>query len=322
MQLAKELTDTLTMDYVKAVPYQIKKIAVKDAFTSFLTNCKKTKNGGKPFSLRFKSRKNVTQSCYIPKSAIKKNGIYPTIAGQLKYSEREWFGNEIQDSRLIYDSGRWYICIPMGIKQTHFVENQDDVVALDPGIRTFMSYFSVDGTFGQLGHHSFNRLQSLSFKMDRLLSRISVEKDKKKKMRLKRSVFRLRHKLHDLVDELHWKVITYLVHHYRVIYLPTFGVSGMVSKFNRKLRNKSVRNMLSYRFYDFGERLSQKCVDYGVTLYRVNESYTSKTNSFSGELMKIGGKESFKYDGITVNRDINGARNILLRAMRDSSACA
>ena len=45
------------------------------------------------------------------------------------------------------------------------------------------------------------------------------------------------------------------------------------------------------------------------------------TNSFTGELINIGSKEYFQYSGITVNRDINGARNILLRAMRDSSAC-
>ena len=52
-----------------------------------------------------------------------------------------------------------------------------------------------------------------------------------------------------------------------------------------------------------------------------NESYTSKTNSFNGELINgLGGKERFKYDGVTVNRDINAARNILLRALRDSSA--
>ena len=34
----------------------------------------------------------------------------------------------------------------------------------------------------------------------------------------------------------------------------------------------------------------------------------------------LGGKERFKYDGVTVNRDINAARNILIRALRDSSA--
>ena len=67
------------------------------------------------------------------------------------------------------------------------------------------------------------------------------------------------------------------------------------------------------------ERLRVKCEEYGVTLLRVNEAYTSKTNSFNGEVFNIGSRSSFVYDGVTVDRDINGARNILLRAMRDSS---
>lgn len=322
MGIAKQLTDTLIMDYVKAVPYQIKKIAVKDCSTALIVNCKKTKTSGKPFSLRFKSRKNPSQSCYIPKSAVKESGIYYTIAGKLNYSEREWVDKEIQDCRLSYDNGRWYINIPIKEKVVmRDVENQDDVIALDPGIRTFMTYFSLNGHFGWFGYHSFNRLQSLSFKMDKLLSQLSIEKDKKRKIRLRRSINRNRWKIHDLVDELHWNVITYLTSHYKVIILPTFEVSGMVCKWHRKLHSKSVRNMLNYRYYEFGERLKMKCAEHGILLIRSNEAYTSKTNSFSGELIpKLGSKESFMYDGIVVHRDINGARNVLLRAMRDSSA--
>ena len=69
--------------------------------------------------------------------------------------------------------------------------------------------------------------------------------------------------------------------------------------------------------------LDTKCRERGVTLVRCNEAYTSKTNSFMGEIMpKLGGKEKFKYDSVTVDRDANGARNILLRAVRDASATA
>lgn len=80
--------------------------------------------------------------------------------------------------------------------------------------------------------------------------------------------------------------------------------------------------MQSYRFFEFVERLQMKCDEKGIVLIRCNESYTSKTNSFDGSIMNIGSKSSFKYKGITVDRDINGARNIMLRAMRDSSAVA
>ena len=80
--------------------------------------------------------------------------------------------------------------------------------------------------------------------------------------------------------------------------------------------------MQALRFYEFSMRLEQKCNEYGVRIIRSNEAYTSKTNSFTGEIMNIGSRKSFRYDGITVDRDLNGARNILLRAMRDSSlAC-
>lgn len=56
-----------------------------------------------------------------------------------------------------------------------------------------------------------------------------------------------------------------------------------------------------------------------IRLIRSNESYTSKTNSFTGEIFNVGSKEWFIHEGVKVNRDINGARNILLRAMRDIS---
>ena len=93
----------------------------------------------------------------------------------------------------------------------------------------------------------------------------------------------------------------------------------MVKRGGRKINKTVVRAMQSYRFYEFGERLRVKCEEYGVTLLRVNEAYTSKTNSFNGDVFNIGSRSSFVYDGFTVDRDINGARNILLRAMRDSS---
>ena len=324
MGLAKQLTNSLTKDYVKVVPYQIKKIAVKDSFTALISNCKKTKQTGKPFHLKFKSRKQPVQSCYIPKSAVKEKGIYYTIAKALKYSEKDWFEKEIQDCRLVCDNGRWFITIPMKVKvETTSFENQEGIVALDPGIRSFITYFSTDGRFGWLGYHSFKELQRISFKMDKLISRLVLEEDKKKAKRLKRSIKRLRWRLRDLVDEMHWNIITYLTKHYKVILLPTFEVSNMTTRFHRKLVSKSVRNLLNYRFYEFGQRLQQKCDERGVTLLRVNEAFTSKTNSFTGEIMStLGGKESFVYDGVAVNRDVNGARNILLRAMRDGSACA
>jgi putative transposase len=319
MKMGTMVLSELTEDYIKSVPYQIKKIAVKDAYTSWQTNCKKTKKSGKPFKLHYKSLKNPVQSCYIPKSAVSESGIYHTISGKLKFSEKEWFKNDICDCRLINDHGRWYLSVPQKLT-TISTENQGGIVALDPGVRNFLTYFSEDGRFGWLGMYAFNRILTLNLKRDKLFSRLVLTKDKKKKSKLKRSLNRTYHRMHDLVDELHWKCINYLVHNFSVIVFPPFEVKGMTKK-GRKLRKSVVRSMLSLRFYEFKERLKQKCKECGVAYIEQNESYTSKTNSFTGELMtNLGGKEWFVYDGIKIHRDLNGARNILIRAMRDSSA--
>lgn len=224
--------------------------------------------------------------------------------------------------RLVREYNKWYIIIPVKLSDTMLPvsDNQrmGDVVALDPGIRSFMAFFSENGYFGFIGNE-FKRLNSLQHKLDKLISKKDLYKDKKKKRNLYRHIGTIRKRIEFLVDELHWKTINFLVRNFKVILLPTFETSDMVKKDDRKINKSVVRSMQSYRFYEFGERLKNKCEEYGVCLIRTNESYTSKTNSFTGEIFNIGSRKSFKYDGVTVDRDINGARNILLRAMRDHS---
>ena len=56
----------------------------------------------------------------------------------------------------------------------------------------------------------------------------------------------------------------------------------------------------------------------------VNEAYTSKTCSWSGEIVPdLGGaKRITGKDGVTLDRDINGARGVFLRALGDTPALA
>jgi regulatory protein YycI of two-component signal transduction system YycFG len=56
-----------------------------------------------------------------------------------------------------------------------------------------------------------------------------------------------------------------------------------------------------------------------VALTNVNEAYTSKTVSWTGEVKKIGGSRVIKdAHGNSMNRDLNGARGIFLRALVDT----
>ena len=322
MKLYPVVFSELDMDYVKEVPCHIKVIAVKDAYTAWRTNCKKTKKSGTPFSLKLKSRKDKVQSCYIMKQAISALGIYYTKSGIMRFSETDWFANsEISDSRLICDHGRWFLSIPKKITTQQTSETQGGAVAVDPGIRNFGTYFSTDGRFGWVGQRAFERILKLNIRIDKMRSIIDKTEDKLYKFRLKRAIDRMYHKIRDLVDELHWKFINFLTKEFSVVIFPPFNVSEMVKTSNRKIRKVVVRSMMALRFYEFKERLKNKCKERHVLFIEQNEAWTSKTNSFNGEVMtNLGSREFFTYQGLRINRDVNGSRNILLRAMRDSSA--
>ena len=322
MKLSQYILTELNKDYIKSVPYKIKSAAVKDAYISWNTNCKKAKKTGKTFSLRFKSRKDKVQSCYISKSAVSELGIYHTKSGRMRFAQTEWFVDaEISDCRLIYDHGRWFLSIPRKITTQCTSENQGGAVAVDPGIRNFGSYFSTDGRFGWVGQMAFERVLKLNLRIDKLRSIIAISDDRPYKSRLRRAINRMYHKIQDLVDELQWKFIDFLTKEFTTVIFPPFNVSDMTKAGNRKIRKVVVRSMMSLRFYEFKERLKNKCKERHVLFIEQDESWTSKTNSFNGDVMtNLGGREYFNHLGVRINRDLNGSRNILLRALRDSSA--
>lgn len=303
-------------EWSKQVPYQIKSIAIKDACQSVKNAKKKYKDTGEINKCRFRSRKNLVQSCYIPKSAVKPQGIYYTVLGELRYKENlpETFG----DCRLVCAYGEYYLTVPEQV-QRQKPENQGRVVALDPGVRTFQTFFS-ETSFGELGCAANLVIQKLCFKLDKLISKISQAKCKQKK-RLKLAAGRLRYKIKCLVTELHQKTARFLVDNFDVILLPTFETSQMSLRAKRRIRSKSVRQMLTLSHYKFKQFLKHKAFEFNKVVLDVNEAYTSKTVSWTGEIIKnLGGKKSItsKIDNRSMPRDLNGARGIFLRAVVDT----
>jgi putative transposase len=71
----------------------------------------------------------------------------------------------------------------------------------------------------------------------------------------------------------------------------------------------------NFKHYKFKERLVSKCLERGSKLYLVDESYTSKTSGNCGEIgeVKLARYFECKKCQNSFDRDINGARNILIR---------
>ena len=293
---------------MKNVPFQVKKIAVKDAYTSLFAGIKRSKK----FQLHYRTRKGRIQSCFIPSSAISNKGLYYTISGILKMSET--LPDNVRDSRLVLNHGRWFLSCSYS-KTVVLPDSQGRIIALDPGVRTFLTGFHEQGAF-KIGNGAQTRIFRLCLFADRLISKIAkVEPKRKRNMR--KALDRIYWKIQDLIADLHFKSATYLCDNFDIILLPTFEVSDMVTKSKRKIRSKTVRQMLTLSHYKFKQRIKSKAEETGKIVQLCNEAYTSKTASWTGEIKQIGGSKTITSGGVTLDRDVNGGRGIFLRSLVD-----
>jgi putative transposase len=93
----------------------------------------------------------------------------------------------------------------------------------------------------------------------------------------------------------------------------------MVDKSKRKISSKTARNMLSLSHYKFKQIIKFVANNNRKFVIDVNEAYTSKTVSWTGEIIEdLNGKKVIKsnIDGRIMDRDYNGARGIFLRSLR------
>ena len=126
---------------------------------------------------------------------------------------------------------------------------------------------------------------------------------------------RIKVKIRNLIDELHKKIAHFLVTNFDIIFLPTFETKQMTKRGKRKLRKRSVRQILTLSHWTFKAFLKQKAREYGVRVIDVCEAWTSKTVSWTGELItNLGGSKVIKSsEGHCMDRDLNGARGIFIK---------
>jgi len=323
--------------FLLETPKEVRYGALEDLVNGMKLNFRK----GGTFDMKFRSKKD-TQSILLPKDSVKQfvtkeealknktkakktkkeerlseEGIsfYPTFFDKIiKMSVSRC--NEINyDSRLVLDKlGRIYLMIPQSVK-VH--ENQMDCkmnwCSLDPGVRTFMTLYSPEQTTAiKYGVGDAKRIFRLCLHLDKLIAKRSKSK---KKRNLKKAENRLRYKIKHLVDDVHWKIISHLTKHFHNIIIPPFEIKSMVNKATRKLTNKSVRQLYNWRHYTFRQRLLNHSKITGTTVYVKEESFTTKTCTVCGKINDVKGNKIINCMECkeTVDRDMNGARNIFLK---------
>ena len=191
-------------------------------------------------------------------------------------------------------------------------------MALDPGVRTFLTGYSPDGALFEICPGGTSKLLPVAERVDQLQSRWTKAKAKKRR-RMKKKAHRLRRRLCNLTSEMHRKAAKLFVAAYDTIVIPTFEVSQMVEKKHREIGSDTVRNMLNWRHYAFRQLLIAKAREVpGVNVLEVGEAYTSKTCGVCGKTNRaLGSSKTFTCSQchVRLDRDANGARNLFLRNM-------
>ena len=285
--------------------------AVFEAHKNWKTNVDLVKTGARRFfNLKFKSKRDIKWTFDIEHANVKTRmdafdntefSLYEE-SGFMKTNEKF----EIQkDSSIHFDGKYYYILVPYEkILQESKADNF--FVALDPGVRKFQTAYSPDGDLNIIGRDASTKIYKLMLMIDNAISK------KNKRLEIK-----LRRRVKNLQQELHDKTSRFLCKNYRVIYIPKLTSENDIIKKNntRKIRTKTVRNMVLLAHCAFVEKLKTKASEYtNVKVQIVTEEYTSQTCLKCHTRTKTSNEtHKCKNCHFEIDRDILGSRNILLK---------
>ena len=310
--------------WVLKTPYDVRDEGMNDLLKAYMTNFSK-KNPTK-FKIKYRSKKNESESIVIHSKHWKKAGVfYPNFFGKEPIRASEPLPDKLEyDSRLQRTRlGEFYLCIPKPLEvkgdnqAPKWTRKEEGILSIDPGVRTFATGYSPSGLSIEWGKNDIGRIYRLCYKMDKLQSRWSQKEVRhRERYRLKKSARRIRKKIRNLIYEVHKKFAKWIVEQYHTVLLPEFQTQNMVKKGQRKIKSKTARAMLTWSHYRFRQRLLNKTREYPwCKVILCDEHYMSKTCGNCGNIQNIGGSKVYKCKNcrVEMDRDVNGARNILLR---------
>jgi putative transposase len=352
----------LAMDgksWVLETPNAVRDEAVSDVLKAYKSSFARYRRDGIKFRIKWRSRKHAKQESVVIHACHwqQKRGAYAFLR---KMRAAEPLPDDlVYDSRLVYRQriGAFYLCVlsplpePRRPSAAEVAARWDEsqvpsssvphphpprVIALDPGVRTFLTGYDPAGRACEWGRGDIGRIYRLCHHLDDLTSRASRKRvdpagpprtksghvvDHHRRWRMRRVMARMRQKIRDLVDDLQHRVAKWLCQEHDVVLLPEFETQRMIRRGQRRLRSKTVRAMVTWAHYRFRQRLVAKAREYaGCRVILVDEAYTSKTCGRCGCIHRgLGGSKVFRCPccGLVADRDLHAARNILLRYLSD-----
>lgn len=279
-----------------------------------------------PEQLKFKTKKQGGVSItvhnrnftYLPEE--RRLRFYPTFLGEEGIAiktdlVKAGIGEIHYSAKLCLHHGHYYLMVPRHVPTQPSASEM--VCALDPGVRTFMTSYDAQGQALEISSNQ-DHLHQRKRKIEKLQSSLAKEKNKNTRRRLKKQIQDLYRRISNCVNDLHHKTAKMLAESYKYVLIPEFQTSKMAHKEKRKIGPTTSNDMLTLSHYKFRQILEQKMKLRQGHMILCTEEYTSKTCGACGRLNHyLRSKKIFSCPyldcKVRLDRDINGARNILIK---------
>ncbi len=271
----------------------------------------------------FNKDKNTFYSSYLleKKEQISKTGLKKiiTVKNSDIIDSKDFDLTDIHniyqsDVRLTYNTCTEIFMLNIPIKydfqKEKVFEKKFSVCGIDPGLKTFMTIYNPEGYCEKL----FNRdnVKRLTFLVNRKLKLNSLEN---KQIKHYKALKKINYKIECFRKELHHKIALYLCSNYNEIYLGKLSTQSITKRKSSKLSPFDKLYAYALGHCEFRTFLENKAREYNVKLNIVKEHFTSKTCGVCAHVKDIKGDREYICLKCKshLDRDLNGARNILLK---------
>jgi IS605 OrfB family transposase len=343
--------------WLNEIPFDTRQLVVKNVIANFKSAITNLRNGHiKKFDLKFKSKKDRNQHFFVDYRALTddlelwpskfpyelkvRKGEQRWLENYMKTHKKKQFGedaleeHEVRSDMIITREypGMYYLHISY-IKPAIHLPPKSQIVAPDPGVITFHTFYDINGNYGKIGDKLAEKLLEINLQIDELQSKITktntrenedgYKKNKMRRQNMRRKCFRLRAKIRNIMNDFHWKTASYYCKNYQTIIIPKMDTESLKKaikkQFNYKfLSKREIRKLMVLAHNRCVDRIIFKAQQYGRNVIIQEESYTSKTCGNCGILnKKLGSKRVFQCTNCNamIDRDVNGARNIMIKGI-------
>lgn len=311
--LIKQLFTSSLLKRIKEsnIPVHVIDNTIHDVCKAYKSSKALIKSGHcKYFMIRYKKLNKPRQTIVIESQDFSKtsNSFYVKTLKEMNSSTPFNELNIKRACRLTYykNNNMYILNVP---NDTLYMKDEYkyDVCSIDPGNCSFLTIYNPSGECEKICN------RHPKHKLVKLVNRKLQLKKHDTRRDIHKALLKNNRKITNYVKDLHYQSANYLTNNYKTIYLGRLSTKSIVQT-NLSPFEKQYTYALSH--FKFSTILQNHCNESNKTLIMCDEAYTSQTCGRCGENVKVKRNRIFNcpYCQTIIDRDFNGARNILIKS--------